>query len=132
MGLFLKEELFGEYLVQQHPEIRFEQGRSLLSINVVKTNPIMSCLYVGQSGFFAAKYNQQLGVFTDALFLANEDINELYLETKLTGDVLIVVAKELLSDGTPLTLRMNLPKFTAIKWHHQNLAKLKNEIEVKK
>lgn len=132
MSVFLKEESLGAYLEKQHPEITFSAGNSLVSINIVKTNPIMSCLYLTQDCFFAAKYNQQLGVFTDAFFLSQQEIKECYFKKKLTGDVLVVVGTELLKDGTPLTLQMSLPKFTAIKWHQTNLMKLKNEFEIRK
>lgn len=132
MGLFLTEESFGKYYKQQQPVEDFERGRSIISINIISANPIMSCIYIGKDCFFAAKYNRQLGLFADALFIRKSEISELYIETKFTSDTLVVVCKELLPNGKPLTLRMKLPKFMTTKWHHQNLMNLKNEIELKK
>lgn len=132
MSLFLTEESFEKYFKQQEPKEIFERGRSIVSINIISTNPIMSCIYVGKNCFFAAKYNRQLGIFSDGLFIQNKEISELYIETKLTSDILVVIGKELLPNGKPLTLRMKLPKLIATKWHHQNLINLKNEIKLKK
>lgn len=128
----LKEEDFLNYLRTQFPDCFFLEGHSIISINIVRTVAIMSCLYISETDFFAAKYNRNMGFFSDAMWIKKNEINKIYFIKKFMGDILVVETSQSMPDGTDLVLKMNMPKLSASKWHQSNLASLKNSIPSEK
>lgn len=128
----LKEEDFLNYLRAQFPGTIFSKGYSLSSINIVKTVAIMSCLYLGEDELFAAKYNRNMGFFSDAMQIKKNDIKKIYFIKKFLGDTLVVETTQKMPDGKNLMLKMSMPKFSASKWHQTNLEALKNSIPCEK
>lgn len=125
MALFLKEEDFCKYLSNMFQDHEFSIGNSVVSINVTKMTPLMSCIYLDDNHFAAAKYNRQMGIFSDGFMISLKEISNISLVEKGVNSTLQIDTNEILQDGTNLSLTLNLSTMTALKWHKKNLAKLK-------
>lgn len=131
MSLMLSEKEFGKYLNKNANGHHFELGKSLISVNIVHATPVMSCLYLGESFFFAARYNQQYGVFTDPLLIEKQQIVSTVLHTKLMNAELQVQTNLPIAKNSKdcLELKMNISKLTPVKWHKENLKNLSQRKE---
>jgi len=118
--MFLKEETFCEYLNELFPEQHFEKGHSVISINVVQLQPIMSCVYITDDCVAAAKYNRQFQIFSDGLCFEKKQLQSVVFRKKGLGGVLSVQTSEKLPNGQPVTLQLTLSSLTGTKWHKKN------------
>lgn len=124
--MFLKEETFCEYLRETFFEKEFEKGHSVISINMVHMQPIMSCIYVSDDCVAAAKYNRQLQIFTNGLYFSKNQIQKITFYQKGLGGFLSIKTTENLPDGQPITLQLVLSPLTGTKWHKENFKKIRN------
>lgn len=131
MSLMLSEKEFGKYLNKNAKGHYFELGKSLISVNIVHATPVMSCLYLDEAFFFAARYNQQYGVFTDPLLIEKKQIVSTVLHTKLMNAELQVRTNLPLAKNSKdcLQLKMNISKLTPVKWHKENFKKISQREE---
>lgn len=124
----LKEEDFLNYLRKLFPSATFTKGNAVISVNIVRTVPIMSCIYIDDTGFYAAKYNRSMGFFSDGMQIKRNEISKIYFNKKFLGDTLMVETLNKLPDGSDYKLKMSMPKFSASKWHQMNLMNLKKSL----
>ena len=118
--MFLKEETFCDYLQAAFPEQRFEKGHSVISINVVQLQPIMSCVYITDDCIAAAKYNRQFQIFSDGLCFEKNQIQAIVFRRKGLGGVLHVQTSAKVPNGQPVSLQLTVSPLTGTNWHKKN------------
>lgn len=123
MAMFLKEEPFLDYLNTTYPTATFTKHHTILSVNIVRLQPIMSFIYYDGQQFAAARYNRQFEVFTDHLYLPDSAIRTFSSQTKGFTQVLR------LTTTADMVLSFSANTFTSTKWHNQNLKQLHTLID---
>lgn len=121
MNLFLKEEIFCAYLENEYPGYNFELGHSVISINIINFNPVMSCVYISDNLVAAARYQRHLKVFTDKLIFNKEQLLKTECIAKGSRGQILIHTKEKLENGSNLMLTLNVSTLTGTKWHKNNL-----------
>ena len=125
MSFFISQEKFKAYIIENYSEINFDETKTVIVISTVNINPIINCLYVDKTFFFAARYHSALDYFSDNFCLQANQIKRMYLVDKLLSTKLIIETNVILINQTNLTLKMNLPKLNFTPWHMRNLKLLR-------
>ncbi|EOT27910.1 hypothetical protein [Enterococcus saccharolyticus] len=125
MGLFLKEEDFCTYIQTNYPDINIEKGHTIVSVNVVNMQPIMSFAYITRELVIAAKYQRQLQIFTDHVIFRRDQLSGIEYIAKGMNAQLIIHTNEKLPNGMNAILTLNASTMTGNRWHKENLKKMK-------
>ena len=57
MGLFIKREKFKEYMLDDQPDIKYDENTVLLSLNTVRGKAVTNCIHFSkEAGLYAAQY----------------------------------------------------------------------------
>lgn len=124
MKIRLQEQDFCDFLKEKYPDELFRLGHSVIAINVVQLNPIMSCAYFSKEFIAIAKYNRQMGFFSDNLLIKQKEIAAIDFNKSGSTIKVTITLTELSPAGKPLSLALNLSLMTAVKWHQENLKKI--------
>lgn len=119
--MFMNENAFCEYLSLQMPNYHFTNGNTIISVNMVRLKPTMSCIYLDDHYFAAAKYHQQLGFFSDAFILPKTSIQSITYQSKGFNYQINAMVKEK-NQQVPLSFQVS--KMTPVSWHRKNLSQL--------
>ncbi|EOT40416.1 hypothetical protein [Enterococcus columbae] len=123
--MFVNENAFCEYLSQQKIDYTFTEGNTLISVNMVRLKPTMSCIYLDDQYFAAAKYHQQLGFFSDALIIPRTSIQSISYQSKGLNYQIKAIIKE---KNQQIPLNFQVSKMSPVSWHRKNLNKLLEQI----
>lgn len=118
--MFVNENAFCEYLSQQKIDYTFTEGNTLISVNMVRLKSTMSCIYLDDQYFAAAKYHQQLGFFSDALIIPRTSIQSISYQSKDLNYQIKAVIKE---KNQQIPLNFQVSKMSPVSWHRKNLTK---------
>lgn len=121
MSVFIDEKVFCDFMNDKYPLYHFKQGYSLISINVIHMKPIMSVVYFDGKVFAGARYNQQMGFFTDSVFFTQEQIQDFSLIRKGLGFEMCI---QIVENEQLLPLKFKLTNYSGAKWHKFNLKNL--------
>ncbi|WP_414841388.1 hypothetical protein [Enterococcus saccharolyticus] len=124
MGLFLKEEDFCNYIQINYPDIIIEKGRTIVSVNVVNMQPIMSFAYITREVVIVAKYQRQLQIFTDHVIFRQEQLSGIEYISKGMNAQIVIHTNEKLPNGMNVVLTLNTSTMTGNRWHKKNLKKI--------
>uniref|UniRef100_UPI00403FB135 hypothetical protein n=1 Tax=Candidatus Enterococcus willemsii TaxID=1857215 RepID=UPI00403FB135 len=131
MGLFLKEEDFISYVTTCYPDIDIEKGNTIISVNVIHMQPIMSFAYITEELVIAAKYQRQLQIFTDHIMFSEKQLDNIVYVSKGVNAQLLVYTYEKLPNESNLVLTFNVSTLSGNRWHKENLKKMKRLFENK-
>ncbi|MGX7196043.1 hypothetical protein [Enterococcus olivae] len=129
MGLFLKEEDFLQYIEETYPDVKIEKGHTIVSVNIISMQPIMSFAYITEELVIAAKYQRQLQIFTDHILFTKKQIKQIEYVANGLNAQLIVHTNEKLPDERDITLTLNVNTMTGNRWHKENLKQLRKTFQ---
>lgn len=129
MGLFLKEEDFLQYIEETYPDVKIEKGHTIVSVNIISMQPIMSFSYITEELVIAAKYQRQLQIFTDHILFTKKQIKQIEYVANGLNAQLIVHTNEKLPDERDITLTLNVNTMTGNRWHKENLKQLRKTFQ---
>lgn len=129
MGLFLKEEDFLQYIEEAYPDVKIEKGHTIVSVNIISMQPIMSFAYITEELVIAAKYQRQLQIFTDHILFTKKQIKQIEYVANGLNAQLIVHTNEKLPDERDITLTLNVNTMTGNRWHKENLKQLRKTFQ---
>ena len=132
MGLFIRREKFKEYMLDEQPNIEYDENAVLLSLNTVRGKAVTNCIHFSKkAGLYAAQYESMWDIFGDGFYIPATDITKVYRKEQLLSTYLFIETNRKVN-GKPMKLKLNLPKLNRTPWHIKNLKRLQANIPVEK
>lgn len=124
MGLFIKQELFHDYLKTAIENLNYRPERVLLATEMTYSKGTINCIYIVPELIFIACYNPNWNIFENGFGLMEDQIIKIEAKDHLLSTLLLIHTNVLLKNGEKLTLKLNLSKLNFTPWHAKNLRQL--------
>lgn len=126
MVFFMSEQRFLNYMDSVKSNSSSVDGISLISLNVSSFRPVTSSIFLSKEFIFAAKYNENLGFYSEGFFLDKDDIESYKVENNALQYRLLVNTKIRRSNEENLQLKMCFSKTNLTSWHKKNLKRIRD------
>lgn len=124
MGLFIKQELFHDYLKTVIENLNYRPERVLLATGMAYAKGTINCIYIVPELIFIARYDPNWNVFENGFGIMKNQIRKIEVKDHLLSVLLLVHTNLLLKNGKELTLKLSLSKLNFTPWHAKNLRQL--------
>ena len=132
MGLFIKREKFKEYMLDDQPDIKYDENAVLLSLNTVRGKAVTNCIHFSkEAGLYAAQYESMWDIFGNGFYIPAAKIKKVYRKEQLLLTYLYIETTQEVN-GQLMKLKLNLPKLNRTPWHIKNLKRLQAQVPVAK
>lgn len=121
MGLFIKQELFHDYLNTAIENLNYRPERVLIATRTAYAKATVNCIYIVPELIFIARYDSNWDTFESGFGLMREQIRKIEVKDHLLSTLLLIHTNIPLKNGAELTLKLNLSKLNFTPWHAKNL-----------